>query len=377
VADNLEAHRVTQHQLALLSNISGTGSGVEFIELQAASIRVPPPPRFFFGDFLHLLSDHYFSMTHLHPMGVFVCNDMAVTAPYLITREGLVFACPQSNFHESHIQQLIKKQGTTSVKNQKWITGDCAMIFGPGHKIFGHWMIDLLPKIFLLNIAGYNIAKISFLVPSDTPPFAIELMRLAGIKSDQVVQFDVDTETVHCQRLLLPTTCHNGVRFADLFQEGVAWLRDRIESHFGPLAVAPASQQIFVSRAHAHAGNRVLVNRAEIEAMAVAQGFSFVYPEEITLLQQFSVFAGARRIVGEYGSALHTAMFSQPGTLICALRGDGIHPGFAQSGIATALGHDIGYVIGTNVAESWDFRIEPSHFAAAMRCISGGAPLAR
>jgi capsular polysaccharide biosynthesis protein len=157
----------------------------------------------------------------------------------------------------------------------------------------------------------------------------------------------------------------------------VAWLRDRIESHFGPLAVAPASQQIFVSRAHAHAGNRVLVNRAEIEAMAVAQGFSFVYPEEITLLQQFSVFAGARRIVGEYGSALHTAMFSQPGTLICALRGDGIHPGFAQSGIATALGHDIGYVIGTNVAESWDFRIEPSHFAAAMRCISGGAPLAR
>ena len=368
---------VQPYQLAIIPDACAPGGAIEFIELQAASLRVPPPPRFFFGDFPHHLSDYYFQMGQVQEMGIFRCRDVAVAAPYLLTRNSQLFACPQANIHQAHLDEFLHNPVAIRAKTIRLLAGDCAMIFGPGHKMFGHWIVDFFPKLFLLERAGHDISALYFPLPSDVPSFAAELLRSVGIPADHLIQFDADTESVRCERLLLPTTCHNGLLFAPLFAEAMTWLASRIEAHSGPLPVASAAQRIFVSRGHAAAGNRILVNRAEIEAMAVAEGFVPVYPEELPLLQQFAVFAGAREIIGEYGAGLHTAVFSRPGTVICALRGNGIHPGFGQSGIAEALGHHLGYVIGTNVSESWDFKIEPDCFAAALRSVFGAAPFAR
>jgi capsular polysaccharide biosynthesis protein len=60
-----------------------------------------------------------------------------------------------------------------------------------------------------------------------------------------------------------------------------------------------------------------------------------------------AVFRSAAMIVGEYGSALHNAVFSGPGAVVCALRGTARHPSLVQSGIATAMGQDLGYVFGS------------------------------
>ena len=45
--------------------------------------------------------------------------------------------------------------------------------------------------------------------------------------------------------------------------------------------------------------------------------------------------------------------------------------------VRLALGHHLGYVIGSNVSDSWDFTIESRDFAAALRCIFSAAPVAR
>ena len=368
---------MTDYDVALMNEACELGRGIEFFELQAASARLPKPPRFFFGNFAAPLSDHYFKMTHVHQIGVFIGLRFVLTGPYLLTQDDLLLICPQANIHPLHVAaHLNDLSDRVQSKAKIIIDGTAAMIFGPGQQIFGHWILDFFPKIYLLERAGYDIARLKFIVPSDAPPFAMELLRLAGIPRESITEFDVDAESVHCERLLLPTTLHNGLRFADLFGEAVAWLRQRIEACFWPLSVGRGPERIFMSRGHAFAANRALANRAEIEAMAVAAGFTLVYPEEMPLLRQFSVFAGARQIIGEYGSALHNAIFSPAGTVICGLRGNGVHPGFAQSGLAEALGHHTGYVIGTNLPDSWDFVVEPGHFAAALRCISGDLPLA-
>jgi capsular polysaccharide biosynthesis protein len=366
---------MTAHQLTHIFDLCRPGGAIDFVLIEPTLIRVPEPPRFFFGNFSDRLSEHYFKMTHVHPMGVFVCRHTTVTAPYLITHDTALLVCPETNIHQAHLELILDQGHLDRPKNRRRVDGDCAMIYGPGYKIFGHWLVDFLPQIYLLQQAGYDVTQLMFLFPSDLPVFALELLELAGISRNNIVQFLVDTESVLCERLLIPTTCHNGLMFARLFRDGMAWLRQQIEAHSGSFHQNQSLERIFISRAHAHAGNRTLTNRADIEAMAVADGFVLVYPEELPLFRQFAVFAGAHRIIGEYGSALHSAMFSQAGTVICALRGDGVHPGFAQSGIATALGHHTGYVIGPNLPDSWDFTIDPGDFAAALRCISGAAPL--
>jgi hypothetical protein len=87
-------------------------------------------------------------------------------------------------------------------------------------------------------------------------------------------------------------------------------------------------------------------NRDTIERLALRAGFSIVYPEQWSLLEQFRLVASASVVLGEYGSALHSTLFAGPGLTVCALRGTGLHPGFIQSAIGSALGQRTGYLFG-------------------------------
>src|SRR5205085_101004 len=119
------------------------------------------------------------------------------------------------------------------------------------------------PKIYLIEKAGHDLARTSFLLPSDCPAFGLELLNMIGIGRDRIVQFDTVNEKAICERLLLPTTCHNGLLPASLLGEGIEWLRNRIKSNVGPLCTADPAERLFVSRGRGHAANRALLNRAE------------------------------------------------------------------------------------------------------------------
>src|SRR5580765_975000 len=224
---------MTDYQFTHIFDLCRPGGAIDFVLIEPTLVRVPQPPRFFFGNFSDLLSEHYFKMTHVHPMGVFVCQHTVVTAPYLITHDKALLVCPETNIHQAHLQLILDQGHRDAPKIERRIDSDCAMIFGPGYKIFGHWLIDFLPQLYLLQRSGHDISQLVFLLPSDSPIFALELLKLSGIPRNNIVQFDVDTESVLCERLLIPTTCHNGLMFAGLFGDGMAWLRRQIEVHSG------------------------------------------------------------------------------------------------------------------------------------------------
>jgi capsular polysaccharide biosynthesis protein len=114
--------------------------------------------------------------------------------------------------------------------------------------------------------------------------------------------------------------------------------------------------------------SRHLRNRARIEALASAAGYCTVYPERLPLPDQIALFATATHIAGEYGSALHLALFAPPGSITCALRGASHHPGFVQSSLAAAFNQQIGYVLGHTPEHAGDhpFEIEPDAFSRAL-----------
>ena len=103
--------------------------------------------------------------------------------------------------------------------------------------------------------------------------------------------------------------------------------------------------------------------------MAAQSGFVVVHPETLPLADQLGLFAGAGCIVGEYGSGLHGSMFAAPGTLVCALRANAIHPGFLQSGLCQVMDQKVGYVFGpageNDIAQ--EFTIQETCFEWALR----------
>ena len=85
-----------------------------------------------------------------------------------------------------------------------------------GYQIYGHWLADFLPKLFVLHRAGYKLNELHFLVPDDTPRFGIDLLDLLGITSERCI-LDKEEEVIRADRLLIPTMVRTNSRTSPLF----------------------------------------------------------------------------------------------------------------------------------------------------------------
>jgi capsular polysaccharide biosynthesis protein len=256
------------------------------------------------------------------------------------------------------------------------LAGDYVLFAGPGYRIYGHWLVDLLPKLYLLAASGLDVARCKFLMPADLPRFGRALLNAVGIDDSQLVHYDPSHDELLVEQLLVPTITHNSVRFSELYEKAVRFLVDRIRHGIGPLNPVERPTRLFVSRGTSK--QRLCVNREQIESMAGAAGFTILRPELLPFAEQVQQFAAARCILGEYGSGLHGSIFSRPGTVVCGLK-EASHNrlSFLQSGIGEALGQPTGYVYGEPITggAAGSFSISPDAFSACLRLVFGSTPL--
>ncbi len=220
------------------------------------------------------------------------------------------------------------------------VAGTVAVLCGPAHETYGHWLVDFLPRLWVLHQAGHDLAALRYLVPSDMRDFAAQLLQLIGIRDEQLVRYQHWQSLLRVERLLLPTGLRLGDRLAPCFGEATRFWLDRTRCG----GSAERGGQVYLARRDGT--ERRLVNRSRMEAIAAAHGLMVLRPEAMGVAEQVAVFRSAQLIVGEYGSALHNSIFSGPGAMVCALRGTARHPSLVQSGIATAMAQDLGYVFG-------------------------------
>ncbi len=332
---------------------------------------MPAPPRILFGAMPAAVASAYFSSQHLWPVGLYSARDMTVGAGPWLYHDGELLTAS-----ELHILPELVTEGPpaplTPAPGRK-ADGPHALIVGHGYEIYGHWLAEILPKLGVLHAAGLDLDAIRLLLPHDAPAFALEMLRLLGFDDAQFVRFGGPFGSVTVGELFASSFLHNGVRSAATLEPTVRLLRERVERRFGRLAQGEYPARVCIAR---RGGNRPCSNRALFESECADAGFRIVAPETLPLLEQWRLFADAREIIGEYGSALHGAIFSKPGTIVCGLRGSGMHPGFIQSGMGEQLLQPTGYVFGVNESDDkGPFHIDPADLKACLRLAFTGAPL--
>ena len=316
----------------------------------------------------------YFNSQFLRAIGIYTARDVTIGAGPCLYHRGDILVAPELNLQALHIELGMARHGLTGAPEPgRQADGPHALIVGPGYEIYGHWMAEILPKLGVLHAFGVDLDAVRLLLPHDTPPFALEMLRLLGFEEAQFVRFGGPFGSVTVSELVASSFLHNGVRYAAMLEPTVRLLRERIERRSGRLARGEYPARLCIAR---RGGNRPCSNRAMIELDCAEAGFHIVSPETLPLLEQWRLFADAREIVGEYGSALHGALFSSPGTIVCGLRGAGMHPSFIQSGIGSELRQPTGYVFGVNESDDkGPFHIEQADLKACLRLAFAGAPL--
>ena len=344
---------------------------VTFYTVAPSSSTCPEPPLFTLGMLPDELTRFYYRQRDLHAAGVFFATGLTLTGPYIFREGENVISCPEANIHPEHLEQLFEGRSTGSNGGNRQVSGPCVLLAGPGYTIYGHWLVDLLPKLYLLRAAAQDISSLRYIIPHDVPQFALTWLKLLGIREEQLVPIAA-WETLTCDEVLIPTTLHNGVRVSPVFFDVREFLIRAVEAAAGPIGGGSYGERLFISRSAAPQ-TRLLVNRAEIERLAEDSGFTIVHPQAMPIPEQVQLFRNATVVAGEYGSGLHGTIFSRCGTRVCAIRGDALHPAFIQSGLGTALGHPTGYVFGRNVDADGAFVADPALFADGLLAACGDA----
>ena len=330
------------------------------------------PPAFILGDCPAALSAYYHAQTGEADTGLYRLRDTAVTGSGMIVRDAMLVACNQLGHSVEYCRGQMQSGRLRDPDAYDCRRVDRAvLLLGGGYDVYGHWLVDILPKLFALHMAGLDLGTLLFLYPTDTQPFGKTWLELTGIGQHQLIRYDPDREVIRADELLVPVLLRSGSRASSIFKDAVAFLLDAIDRNHPPRDAA-GSKAILVSRARAGRDGRTMRNREAIEALAIDAGYALVHPEQLPIAEQVALFRGATRIVGEYGSGLHGSIFSPRGSRICSLRGAARHPGFLQSGLAQALGQECGYVLGAAPLNAIDYQfdIEPDALRQALALMS-------
>ncbi len=346
------------------------GRGVAYQSFAEPGRSAPAPPAFLFGALPAFLAPDLFAEFGVGGAGCYRISGACVSSDGVILQAGEALWSLALN-HPDYLVRAITgaDQQNRAALPIRHVPGQAALIHGPGYMVFGHWLVDFLPRLHLLQLAGFSIETLPFILPSDTPGFARTLLHRIGIPPHNIIEHDHRCELIAPDELVVPTILRLKSRLSPLFAPATKTWTDRFAAGNCGMRADPVGR-LFLSR-HGASDQRRLKNRAEIETIATASGYQVVCPETLSLDEQMSLFGSASHIAGEYGSGLHGAIFARPGAILCALRGTSHHPGFVQSGLAQVLLHRLGYVFGATPEHATDqhFEIDPRDFTRALEAM--------
>lgn len=212
---------------------------------------------------------------------------------------------------------------------------DIIMMKYPGYEIFGHWLLDYYPQLYLSRYMS-KAASTTF-VFDHLSGWMASLVEAAGIAQVDCYRHRL---TEH-RNLRMPTGLKNGYALSQPINS-LAWSELRAYfNHLNSYRPPTGIEKLFISR-RKWSGARGLSNYDELEQLMLSLGFEIYNPEQFSLQDQAHHFSHARVIVGEDGSGLHSILFSDPGAVLGVLMQEG-RSNLWHAGICEAMGHSLAY----------------------------------
>lgn len=225
-----------------------------------------------------------------------------------------------------------------------------ALMGSPGYDIYGHWLIDYIPRLFLDSMRPERPVD-RYLFP-DLKEWALELLSTTHV-APQCEFKDSKSKFRKYSDCYLPSGTKNGFRLSNPACR-LAWLalRDNYRRRLRrarSLNRSAKDPKIYISRKNVRS-TREFENAAQLEQIAINRGYTIVTPEALSIVDQVDMFQDARLIVGEDGSGLHNIIFTEPGATLGVINShDRIN--LWHLGLCETLGHRISYILSKPIGE--------------------------
>ncbi len=170
-----------------------------------------------------------------------------------------------------------------------------------------HWVIDSLPKLFLLKQSGLYDQIDYFLVPNYAHKFQIEYLNFFGITEDKIINAEINRH-IQADQLIVAS-------YIRIMAHLPQWVPDFLHQEFIGSERNKKEKLIYIARGDA-AVNRKVLNENELISMLKEMNFEIHFLSKLNVKEQAQLFNSAKLIVASHGGGLTNLAFCDPGTKV-------------------------------------------------------------
>ncbi|MGE0735341.1 MAG: DUF563 domain-containing protein [Alphaproteobacteria bacterium] len=251
---------------------------------------------------------------------------------------------------------------------ERIIRGPAATLRNLGEFVWGHWIMELLPRIELFR-AYPRFDRLKFVVAANTNRVFYDSLLACGIAADNILEVD-PSRPIGFENHVCVTPVFDNHRWiapgnaAFLHAAGRRALAGRQNSD------ASAPRRIFLTRDDAR--HRKLLNQDAVLDMLRPAGFVPFATARESFARQVEIFSRAEAVIAVMGSGVSNLVFSPPGADVIYLAPNRDALMFFTD-VALIAGHRLGLVFGESVAKETnyysDFTIEIDDLRRCLRAM--------
>lgn len=209
----------------------------------------------------------------------------------------------------------------------------------PGFDIYGHWLLDILPKLSLFMKLNPRIPY-EVLVDERCKQWSLDL--IAELFGSGVTVTKIKQGSIYQGVFFLTTS----IRKHDYISGNCRLSLERPTPKKN-------GRKLYISRRNLNISYRELVNWREIEKLFESYGFDLVHPQEMSIKDQIELFSQAEVLAGEAGSGLHNCVFSPEGVKIINIQ-SGRQNHFIQSSMSQWYGQETHTIYCRTELDDWN-----------------------
>ena len=201
-----------------------------------------------------------------------------------------------------------------------------SLVQGISGENYFHWILDILPKIFIVS-KNYKLSHIKYFYLPEIKDYQMSTLKILGINKKKIINSKVYRHIysdaiitvghpwykkgyIHAQAALMPRWI-------------IIWIRKkflRYKKKFN------CNNKIYIDRTESKFKHCQIINDNEIYDYLKNRGFKKYQVGKLNFFKQIYLFSNAKIIVGAHGAAFTNIIFCKPNTKIIEIRPN-FHPG--------------------------------------------------
>jgi len=215
----------------------------------------------------------------------------------------------------SHFKFAPGRKSTLSINISREVTGTTACLYGSIEDTtgnYGHWLIDALSRLKLINQVHSLDTIDHFLVPTLHFDYQRDSLAMLGVNLEKVLE----VKPLDCIQFEQLICCTAPRGYSSLICPH--WVIEYYRKTFTDSFQTPERRRrLYISRNDAK--RRKFKNERILTELLKQHGFDIIELSQYPLIDKIKLFQSAECIVGLTGAGLSNLMFCQPGTRVIEL----------------------------------------------------------